>query len=360
MDIGREALVRKELSRFAESRTAGSLAAFAFDLALYAAGVAVAVLASDVWVKALGVIVAGTATSTLFVLGHDAAHRSLVAGNRLNAVLGRIAFLPCLHNHTLWIIQHNWLHHQSTNVRGINSFSPLSPAEFARLSPWRRGLERYYRSVAGFGAYYLVERWWRDKFFPRAATPAAKRGAAWLDFGLLVLWLALLSAGLVALDAHAGRSPPAPAAAIAWGFALPFLVWNALMGMTAFLQHTNPRLPWFLTPADARASKSQAELAVYVRYPRWYDLLSHNIMQHPAHHVNPRIPWFRLAAAQRTIDALLGADAVTERMGPRYVLGLTRTCQLYDYERQQWLDFAGGATAAAERGPQSPQPARAD
>ena len=358
MDIGREALIRNELSGFAESRTAVSLAAFALDVALYATGVAVAVLATDAWLKVLGVIVAGTATSTLFVLGHDAAHKSLVAGSRLNAVLGRIAFLPCLHNYTLWIIQHNRLHHQSTNVRGVNSFSPLSPAEYARLSPWRRALERFYRSVAGFGAYYLVERWWKDKFIPRAATPAAKRGPAWRDFGLLVFWLALLFAGLVALDAHAGQS--SPAAAIAWGFALPFLVWNALMGMTAFLQHTNPRLPWFLTAADARAAKSQAELAVFVRYPRWYDLLSHNIMQHPPHHVNARIPWFRLAAAQRTIDALLGADAVTERMGPRYVLGLTRTCQLYDYERQQWLDFAGHATAAAERMPQSPQPARAD
>jgi omega-6 fatty acid desaturase (delta-12 desaturase) len=358
MDIGREAQIRQELSLFAVSGTALSLAAFAFDVALYATGVAVAVLASALWLKALGVIVAGTATSTLFVLGHDAAHKTLVAGSRLNALLGRIAFLPCLHNYTLWIIQHNRLHHQSTNVRGLNSFSPLSPDEYARLPAWRRALERLYRSAAGFGAYYLVERWWRDKFFPRASTPEAKRAPAWRDFALIAAWLALLGALLVALDAHAGHA--APVAAIVWGFVLPFLVWNALMGTTAFLQHTNPRLPWFRTMAEARAAKSQAELAVFVRYPRWYDLLSHNIMQHPPHHVNPRIPWYRLAAAQRRIDELLGADAVTERMGLRYVLGLTRTCQLYDYDHQQWLDFAGRATTAATGLAPVPQPARAD
>src|SRR5438046_10571125 len=102
----------------------------------------------------------------LFILGHDASHRTLVANKALNAILARIVFLPCLHNYTLWVIQHNRLHHQSANVKGLNSYSPLSPDEFAAATVGRRLLERIYRSPAGFGFYYLVERWWADKFFP--------------------------------------------------------------------------------------------------------------------------------------------------------------------------------------------------
>ncbi|MEP7182253.1 MAG: fatty acid desaturase [Betaproteobacteria bacterium] len=358
MDIDGEAVLRKELSRFAEPGDAISLVAFTADVALYAAGVAVAVLAADWWLKILGVVVAGTATSTLFILGHDAAHKSLFRSATLNAVLGRIAFFPCLHNRTLWLIQHNRIHHQSTNVKGVNSFSPLSPDEYARMPAWRRRVERFYRSVAGFGAYYLIERWWKDKFFPRMDTPPTKRAPAWRDFGLILLGLVLLCGTLAWLGSVTGRSPPI--AAMIWGFVLPFATWNALMGTTAFLQHTNPHLPWFRTMADARGAKTQGELAVYVRCPRWYDVLSHNIMQHPPHHVNPRIPWFRLPAAQRKLDELLGADAVVAQFGPGYLLGLTRTCRLYDYDRKQWLDYRGAPTSAPERMYRSQQPAKAD
>jgi omega-6 fatty acid desaturase (delta-12 desaturase) len=115
--------------------------------------------------------------------------------------------------------------------------------------------------------------------------------------------------------------------------------------MTAFLQHTSPRIPWFRTLAEARLVKTQAELATFVRYPRWYDVLSHNIMHHPAHHVNARIPWFRLSSAQKRLDQILGADSIVASIGPKYVLDLTRQCQLYDYERHHWLDFSGRPTA---------------
>src|ERR1700736_2681912 len=99
-----------------------SIFAFLFDYTLYFVAVAVAIWASALWLKILAVVVAGTAISMLFILGHDAAHKSLVANRKLNKVLGRLTFLPCLHNYTLWILQHNRLHHQATNVKGLNSY----------------------------------------------------------------------------------------------------------------------------------------------------------------------------------------------------------------------------------------------
>ena len=353
MDFAREKLVRSGMEQFAGPANVQSAIAFFADIVVYVVAVACAVLAEPIWLKVAAVVIAGTATSMLFILGHDAAHMSLFSSRRANASFGRIAFLPCLHNYTLWVIQHNRLHHQSTNVRGLNSFSPLSADEFNALPLWRRGVERLYRSVPGFGAYYLVERWWKDKFFPRSATPAVKARIARRDFALLLVWLAALCGALVWLDASFGRE--GPALAIVWGFVAPFLVWNALMGMTAWLQHTSPRIPWFRTPAESRLVKTQAELATFIRYPRWYDLISHNIMHHPAHHVNARISWFRLSAAQRHLDHMLGTDAIGAPIGLKYVFGLTRQCQLYDYERHQWLDFSGRPTTEATGDEHAPE-----
>jgi omega-6 fatty acid desaturase (delta-12 desaturase) len=323
---------------FCAPRASISIGAFLFDLALYTGAVIVAIVADSVFIKIGAAVVAGTAISMLFILGHDAAHKSLVPWRSLNAILGRIVFLPCLHNQTLWVIQHNRLHHQVTNVKGFNSYSPLSLEEFRALPLWKRARERLYRTILGFGLYYLIERWWRDKFFPRAKVSVGRKPAAWLDFALLCAWTLVFGIGVATIGVATGGGA---INGIVWGFVIPFLIWNQLMGLTAFLQHTHPAVPWYKDKADARSSRSQAEVTIVVQFPQWYDLLSHNIMQHQAHHISPRIPWFRLKKAQRSLTPLIGERAVVERMTIPYVLRLTRACQLYDYDNHRWLRFSG-------------------
>ena len=338
-----ESLVGGLTEGYTETSNAASAAALAIDLCIYIGAVAVAVMAEPVWMRLAAVIVAGTATSTLFILGHDAAHKSLFTNRFANAFFARLVFLPCLHNYTLWVIQHNRIHHQSTNVRRLNSFSPLSVTEYRLLPRWRRLLEKLYRSAAGFGVYYLVERWWKDKFFPRNTTPRAKRRNAWWDFSLLCLWLVVLCIGLVGLTVIAGQ--PLPALAIVWGFVLPFCVWNALMGLTAYLQHTNPRLPWFVAspkrgPSGARRIGDACNLPSLVRCA-----ISQHHVASCASRESPHFV-FRLRRAQMRLNDL-GERVVVERMTPGYVLRLTRTCQLYDYDARQWLDFSGRPTTSS-------------
>jgi omega-6 fatty acid desaturase (delta-12 desaturase) len=256
-------------------------------------------------------------------------------------VLARLLFLPALHNYTLWRIQHNRLHHLSPNVRGINSWSPLSLSEYQALPRWRRGLERVYRG-GGFGLYYLVERWWKHKFIPVAQLDTKVRCAAWTDFLWIAIWLVALLAGLIVLAESRRQSP---IAALLWGFAVPYLVWNWSMGLTVFLQHTHFAVPWFRNRKEAaRFGGRQEELTIHVKYPRWYGLLSHDIMEHPAHHINPLIPFHRLHAAQMKLLELLGDEAVVETVGLRYIRALVRRCKLYDYDRQEWTDFSGRTT----------------
>jgi omega-6 fatty acid desaturase (delta-12 desaturase) len=305
-------------------------------VAVYAAAVFGAVLLTPLWARIAAAVLAGSAISSLFVIGHDAAHGAYTASRRVNAVIGRIAFLPALHNYSLWQVQHNRLHHRLPNLRGVNSWSPMSKGAYDALPGWRRLVERLYRSPLGFAPYYLVERWWKDKFFPRRARE--RRRVFWLDFALLILFLEGFLAVLALLGARFGSGA---LDAVLLGWALPYLVWNALMGATTYLQHTHPRVPWFATPGDWRRLGGQEEVTVHLEVPRWYGLISHHIMDHPAHHLHPKIPLYRLAAAQRELNRLLGTRAVRQRFSPGFLLSTLSRCKLYDYERHCWLDFAG-------------------
>jgi omega-6 fatty acid desaturase (delta-12 desaturase) len=330
------------------------------DFLIYGMSVCTSVVAISFTVKVTAVLGAGLAISMLFILGHDAAHRNLMKSGRVNQILARILFLPCLHNFSLWQMEHNWTHHQHTNVKGRNSFSPMSFEDYSTSPIWRRALEHLYRNPLGFGAYYLVERWWKHKLYPFRPRPMTNVQRAKRDFLLLVLWVVALCFFVLFVDANLGSG--GSLLAILWGVVLPFLVWNQLMGTTAFLQHTHPNAQWTDSvrhSADIGSGIGGLEVTINVRFPRWYDLLSHNIMQHGAHHVNARIPWFRLRRAQDALARLAGDDIISERIGPRYLLRTIKACQLYDYKSNTWLNFNGRTTAyprVAKRGlPPLPQ-----
>jgi acyl-lipid omega-6 desaturase (Delta-12 desaturase) len=345
MNLANQRLLRDEMRPFLVQRDAIAYFAALVDFCCYLSATALAVVVEPVWQKALLAVVAGTMISTLFVLAHDAAHGGLLSKRWQNRILGRILFFPALHNYSLWLIQHNRLHHQSPNVKGLNSWAPLTPIEYQILPRWRKFVERFYRG-GGFGVYYLIERWWKDKFIPFGEEDPKLRGTAWLDFAFLVIWFVALLSTLIWLSRVAGQG--SASSAIIWGFLVPYAVWNSNMGLTTYLQHTHPAVPWFRTEQDAQSYGGQEELTINVKYPRWYGLLSHDIMEHPAHHINPRIPFYRLHAAQTRLIEILGRDAVVERIGLRYVRSLVRRCKLYDYERREWLDFAGRTTGQTQ------------
>ena len=89
----------------------------------------------------------------------------------------------------------------------------------------------------------------------------------------------------------------------------------------------------------------QEDLTMYVQYPTWYNLVSHNAMEHTVHHVNPRVPTYNLARAQAVLKVLIGDELVTV---PFSIIGILKTmklCKLYDYENHCWLDFNGQINA---------------
>jgi omega-6 fatty acid desaturase (delta-12 desaturase) len=273
----------------------------------------------------------------LFILGHDACHGSLFRSEKVNAWIGRLVFLPTLTTFSLWHVGHNIAHHGFANLKGRDQvWVPLSPEEFAALPRWRQRVERLYRSVWGFGLYYLVEMWWNKLVFPSRKHVGARRGVFIADS---VLASAAAVAYVAFLVAIALLTDQAWWLIVLLGAVLPFLLWNYLMGLVVFVHHTGPEMVWFDKRSEWLRLRKVDDLTRDIRFPWRTEKLLHGIMLHRAHHFDPHIPNYRLAAATRRLFDKGVAQAKATVAGWRYVRDLSRRCALYDYRAKIWLAF---------------------
>jgi hypothetical protein len=119
------------------------------------------------------------------------------------------------------------------------------------------------------------------------------------------------SLSLVAGDVRAGLMSIGDAAGrISFVVIAPFLAFSLLMGFATFQHHTHPRVIWYATEEEWSFFGSQVEGTVHVVFPRWIELLLHNIMEHTAHHVDTRIPLYHLNNAQQAVEAAFGTEHV--------------------------------------------------
>jgi omega-6 fatty acid desaturase (delta-12 desaturase) len=205
------------------------------------------------------VIPASIAIARLFVIGHDACHGSYTRYDRLNKIIGRIAFLPSLTPFSLWDVGHNVAHHGFTNLKGRDQvWVPMSAEEWATASKGRRMLERIYRS-----------------------------GALWIT--ALVLW---------AMNGHHS---------VTWtllcGFVLPFIAFNCIMGFVIYVQHTHPDVAWFDKRDEWQKRLGFITTTINVVVPKRMGQILHDILEHGAHHVNTGVPLYRLRAAQAALKS---------------------------------------------------------
>ena len=337
---------RREMAQamreFATPHTATGVRLFAVDLALFLAGMAVALFTAHPLLRAAGAVLAGARINGLYTLAHDAGHGVLTTSKRLNRLLALLGYLPALYNHRLWHYDHQVFHHVKTNGPQIDVWRPMSLAAYRAAAWYRRAWERFVRAFnpLGFALYIAYHsRVEQHKFMPRKAFhPAGVRAAAWPTtlvllayLGALLGWMAWRNAGLAGFALDVG-----------FGLVLPFFVFMNAVAMGAYLQHTHPDVPWFLESDEAKSGYDQAALAVDFRMPGWLDTLAHEALAHPAHHVLPAIPCYRLREAQNRLASMLGSQSIESRGAD--LLSIYRRCKLYDFENRRWLDFAGNPT----------------
>jgi omega-6 fatty acid desaturase (delta-12 desaturase) len=131
---------------------------------------------------------------------------------------------------------------------------------------------------------------------------------------------------------------------VALGFALPWLLWNGVIGFVVYLHHTSPQIAWFQNRQEWQRRRAYLTSTTCVSFPFGLDRVLHNIMEHNAHHLNPGIPMFKLRAAQQFLREKF-PDLCEYRVGARNYMDVVRRCKLYDFAEHAWLDFDGRVMA---------------
>jgi omega-6 fatty acid desaturase (delta-12 desaturase) len=288
----------------------------------------------------------------LFTVAHDACHGSFASRVWLNKAIGRLAMLPSLHSFSFWELGHNRIHHGWTNLKNKDYvWAPFAKEEFDELGLGRRMVERLGRTFFGVALYYAVVIWWSHMAFPAAED--RRRVDPWagrLDrISALAFFVAQCVIGFV-LEGSRGASHGVTrlVSSFLLAVALPFLMWNWLVGILTFVHHTHERARWYACREEWSFTRGVLLGTIHVVFPRAVDLILYNIMFHNAHHADTRIPLYRLPDAQRALEENYAKSVIQVRFAIGAVRETFRRCKLYDYRQHQWLDFAGIPTEARE------------
>jgi omega-6 fatty acid desaturase (delta-12 desaturase) len=313
---------------------------------LYVATLLGAVANFDLPVNILFGAANGMFIALLFIIGHDANHGSFVPHPRWNRWFARAAFVPCVHAASLWRRTHNEMHHQRTNVKGIDHvWAPMSKSEYDAASPARRWLERVYRGPFGPLIYYYGKFWLYRMVLPVSPETRAqwKRHLPDSIFVLCAFFLTLLAIGLAG---HTLAPQHAWWRTYLTGWVLPFAVWNYVMGVTIYLNHTHPRIPWFDGERTWSFHRGNVLGTVHVKLPRYLAPLYSDALAHTAHHADMSLPVYELPAAQAKLKGAYGEDVQEYALSLAEYRRIYTACKLFDFERMCWTDFDGRPTAA--------------
>ena len=333
---GRKEL-RAALLSFCGKSASTALRLIVIDYSLFFLALALVTAPTHAVVKLVGSLLLWLQIARLFIIGHDACHQSLTANRNLNKALGRLVFLPSLTPFKLWELGHNMAHHGFTNLRGKDYvWAPLSVEEYSRLPRMRQWLERYYRSGYGPWLYYLIELWWKKLYFPSSSEVGGRRS---LFLGDCMLVSAFGAAWLCGLLAAAHFTQQSTLILLLFGFVLPFLSWNALMGFVIYVHHTDPQVRWYRDGTAWAKAQPHLTATIHVQFPRIIGAALHHIMEHPAHHLDMTIPLYRLQAAQKQLDALVPQQILKRKFSWGGYIECARTCKLFDYETERWVAF---------------------
>jgi acyl-lipid omega-6 desaturase (Delta-12 desaturase) len=318
---------------------------FAVHMALYLATLLGAVANLDLPVNVLFGTANGVFIALLFIIGHDGTHGSFVPHRNWNRWFARLAFVPCVHAVSLWRRTHNEMHHQRTNLKGVDHvWAPMSKAEYDAASPARRWLERVYRGPFGPLIYYYGTFWLYRLVVP-IAPETRGQWKRHLPDSIFVLSAFVMTLVLIGLAGHA-LAPQRPL----WltyltGWVLPFAVWNYVMALTIYLNHTHPAIPWFGDERNWSFHRGNVLSTVHVKLPRYLAPLYSDALAHTAHHADVLLPVYGLPAAQAKLKDTYGTDVQEYSLSFAEYRKIYTACNLFDFERMCWTDFNGRPTA---------------
>lgn len=286
----------------------------------------------------------GLVVSALFIIGHDAAHKSLFKSRSLCDLIGKMAMLPSLHNYSAWVLGHNRVHHGFT-VHEERDFvwHPSTKEEYAAFSRWKKLSHRLQWSCFGAGIYYMIEVWFKKMMAFKAPAKVAtdiRKDQVFLIAG------ALLGAGffcgfaMLTKDDSLGGTLGYALWLIFKVMVVPWVCFNYIIGSAVYLHHIHPEIKWH-EHVNWTKFKAQMEGTMVYRVPRILNIFLHDIMIHVPHHVDGRIPFYNLKKAAEHLHRAYPGIVRDVKLKFRDYLNATRRCKLYDFKREFWTDYQG-------------------
>jgi omega-6 fatty acid desaturase (delta-12 desaturase) len=261
----------------------------------------------------------GTALTGWFVIAHDCGHRSFAKRRWVNDWVGHLMMLPLLYPFHCWRLLHDF-HHVHTNELSVdNAWQPWTISEFDNTPPvlansykWLRGRLWWMASIAH----------WAGLHFDLNNFSAKNRGKARVSIVAVLLFAAVLFPTLMLTLG-------------VWGvvkfWLFPWLVYHFWMSTFTLVHHTDLGIP-FRPTAEWNAAEAQLAGTVHCSYPRWVEILCHDINVHIPHHISVAVPSYRLRQAHRSLLVHWGDHMQMRRFSWGLMKEIVDYCHLHDPE----------------------------
>ncbi|KAL6596059.1 hypothetical protein ACP70R_014966 [Stipagrostis hirtigluma subsp. patula] len=258
-------------------------------------------------------------TGTAVTGGHDCAHKSFSRNKLVEDIVGTLAFMPLIYPYEPWRFKHD-RHHAKTNMlQEDTAWQPVWQKEIESSPLLRKAI------IFGYGpirpwmsiAHWLIWHFDLKKFRPNEV-PRVKISLACVFAFMAIGWpLIILKSGLAGWFKF---------------WFMPWMVYHFWMSTFTMVHHTAPHIP-FKSSEEWNAAQAQLNGTVHCNYPRWIEVLCHDINVHVPHHISPRIPSYNLRAAYESIKQNWGKYVNEANWNWRLMKTILTRCHVYDKER---------------------------
>ncbi|KAL2481156.1 Omega-6 fatty acid desaturase [Abeliophyllum distichum] len=235
----------------------------------------------------------GTAITGFFVIGHDCAHKSFSRNKLVEDIVGTLAFLPLIYPYEPWRFKHD-RHHAKTNMlQEDTAWHPVLLEEFESSPILRKAI------IYGYGPF-----------------------RTWMSIAHWLMWH---------FDLKKFRPNEVNRVKIS------LTCYHFWMSTFTMVHHTAPHIP-FKSSDEWNAAQAQLNGTVHCDYPRWIEILCHDINVHVPHHISPRIPSYNLRAAHKSLQENWGKYMNEATWNWRLMKTILTICHVYDKE-QNYIAF---------------------
>ncbi|BAY39796.1 fatty acid desaturase [Nostoc sp. NIES-2111] len=234
-------------------------------------------------------IFTGTALTGFFVIGHDCGHRSFAKRRWVNDLVGHLFMMPLIYPFHSWRIKHNHHHKHTNKLDEDNAWHPIRPEVFSNWGKTRQ---------SAFKLFMRQRLWWVGSIghwavvhFDAKNFKAKDQADVKLSVAVVLLFAAVTFPILIATTGI-------------WGFVkfwfVPWLVYHFWMSTFTIVHHTFADVPF---EAENKWHEAMAQLfgTIHCDYPKWVEVLCHDINVHVPHHLSTAIPSYNLRLAYSSI-----------------------------------------------------------